>query len=125
MRSALGIASCLLDPSVDPPEHIDPASSQDIQNCRIDEAMVWVLACFCCSKRWVKKPSNKPGKLDVLFISESSNTSLTAQRLVPSVLDKRSNTNRYRLDGRVRDKWKVPEDAARHLRRSDTNVRVF
>src|SRR5437879_2123834 len=89
------------------------------------EAMVCVLACFCCSKRWVKKPSNKPGKLDVLFISESSNASLTAQRPVPSVLDKRSDTSRYRLDGRVRDKWKEPEGAARHRRRSDTNVKVF
>src|SRR5207302_3919596 len=53
------------------------------------------------SKRWVKKPSNKPGKLDVLFISEPSNASLTAQRPVPSALDKRSDTSRYRLDGRA------------------------
>src|ERR1700722_2087262 len=88
------------------------------------EAMVCVLACFCCSKRWVKKPSNKPGKLDVLFIAESSNASLTSQRPVPSVLDKPSDTSRYRLDGRVRDKWKEPEDAARHRRRSHTSAKV-
>src|SRR5437879_3274473 len=46
-------------------------------------------------------------------------------RLTNTVLDKRSDTSRYRLDGRVRDKWKEPEGAARHRRRSDTNVKVF
>src|SRR5207244_13231750 len=46
------------------------------------EAMVCGLACFCCSKRWVKKPSNKTEKLDVLLVAEPANASLYTLRLV-------------------------------------------
>src|SRR5271169_6652577 len=87
--------------------------------------MVLGLACLCCIKRWVKKPSNRTAKLDALFISALPSASPDAPPPAPSAPDMSSDTNRYRRHGRVRDKWKESEDGAPHLRQSDTSSPRF